>query len=206
MRPESLDIKEPIRSARRFISRFQRSIEEWLSLTEQSKKCLKLSMSGRTPSIPIMRGTGDRGQAGGAAHRSPCCRAPHCGTPTATKLLHRTCIRPAYSVDGRGFELLPHSRLHPNVPILLVIALECTEIKGHLELQEDEAEHRRAVFTCFQIAVGAQLVGGGPQVVFEFLELFIIHGVSRPASRQQGAPENPRRIFHRRLPAACAAP
>jgi hypothetical protein len=44
------------------------------------------------------------------------------------------------------------------------------------ELQEDQAQHRRAVLAGLEVGVGAQLVGGGPEVVFELLELVAGHG------------------------------
>jgi len=39
------------------------------------------------------------------------------------------------------------------------------------ELQTDQAQHGRAVFAGLQVAVGAQLVGGCPEVSFELFEL-----------------------------------
>jgi hypothetical protein len=47
------------------------------------------------------------------------------------------------------------------------------------KLQKDQAQHRRGVFAGLQIRVGAQAVGGTPEVGFEFLELFFVHGGRR---------------------------
>ena len=58
------------------------------------------------------------------------------------------------------------------------------------ELQEDEAEHRCGVLAGLEVGVGAQLVGSGPEVLFELLELFAVHGLRaahvRPAGRVWG--------------------
>lgn len=43
------------------------------------------------------------------------------------------------------------------------------------KFQEDKAQHRRGVFAGLQVRVGAQAVGGTPEVGFEFLELFFVH-------------------------------
>mmetsp|Transcript_44311 Transcript_44311/g.78311 ORF Transcript_44311/g.78311 Transcript_44311/m.78311 type:complete len:886 (+) Transcript_44311:1866-4523(+) len=43
------------------------------------------------------------------------------------------------------------------------------------KLQEDQAQHRGAVLAGFEVGVGAQLVGGGPEVGLQLLELFSVH-------------------------------
>jgi hypothetical protein len=66
----------------------------------------------------------------------------------------------------RAFELLVFGDDRVLVLAVLVVG----------ELQEDQAEHRRGVLTGLEVGVGAQLVGGGPEVVFELLELVPGHG------------------------------
>ncbi len=44
------------------------------------------------------------------------------------------------------------------------------------KLQEDEAEHRDGILAGFQVGVGAQIVGGTPEIGFELLELVASHG------------------------------
>lgn len=48
------------------------------------------------------------------------------------------------------------------------------------ELEEDQAEDRNGVFARLKIGIGAQFVGGCPQVFFELFELFFRHSVSLP--------------------------
>ena len=43
------------------------------------------------------------------------------------------------------------------------------------EFEEDQTEHRGAVFGGAEVGVGAQVVGGGPEVVFELFELLAVH-------------------------------
>ena len=43
------------------------------------------------------------------------------------------------------------------------------------EFENDQAPHRRAIFRGLEVGVGAQVVGGGPEVVFELFELAAIH-------------------------------
>ena len=43
------------------------------------------------------------------------------------------------------------------------------------ELEGDQPQHGRSVFTGFKIGVGAQLIGGTPQISFQLFELVFIH-------------------------------
>ena len=43
------------------------------------------------------------------------------------------------------------------------------------EFEKDQAQHRRAIFRGLEVGVGAQVVGGGSEIVFELFELAAIH-------------------------------
>jgi len=44
------------------------------------------------------------------------------------------------------------------------------------ELQKNQTKYRGAVFRCLEVGVGAQVVGGGPEIVFELFELVAGYG------------------------------
>ena len=70
------------------------------------------------------------------------------------------------------------------------------------ELEEDQAEHRRGVFAGLEIGVGAQVVGGTPEVLLELFELFFRHSVSRPITPSLKATHSTRFVERARR-AAC---
>ena len=43
------------------------------------------------------------------------------------------------------------------------------------EFEEDQAEHRSAVFACAEVRIGAQVVGRKPKGVLELFELVPVH-------------------------------
>jgi hypothetical protein len=45
------------------------------------------------------------------------------------------------------------------------------------EFEEDQTEHRGAVFGGAEVGVGAQIIGCGSEIVFELFELVAGHGV-----------------------------
>jgi len=43
------------------------------------------------------------------------------------------------------------------------------------KLQKYQTEHRRGVLAGFEIGVGAQIIRGGPEIVFQLFDVFIVH-------------------------------
>ena len=67
------------------------------------------------------------------------------------------------------------------------------------ELQEDQAQHRRAVLAGLEVAVGAQLVGGGPEIA---ARTFVVSGFSKAyglSGLRVGTLVSPNRFCHQEL-------
>jgi len=106
--------------------------------------------------------------------------------------------------DGDFFQALFASRafelfvlLHDGGLVLTVLVVG--------ELEEDQAEHGRALFAGLEVGVGAELVGSGPEVALQLLELVSIHEMGclfRSGGQAFGELlQEPMCMVHRVLPA-----